>query len=433
MTKLKILVIPANYPSEKNPIAGIFIKEFARAISKNHSVKILYAYFNHPLLDVISVVYTFKETKEVEDGIETIKVEVSGVIPRIFKKRKLNISNFQKHNKCCSTIKNNTQTKNKYSKRTLSLINNLIIHLAHVPKLLGTMWGFRKLLKEGWKPDIIHAHGFYAGIYAVILSKIYDIPLVVTEHWSGFPKKELSWIDIIEARVVFSNATVIITPTHYLKKAIMDYGMHNNFQVVPNPINSRIFYSKKFSRKRTRQKRLLFVGRVVPQKGIIYLIYAIRDILQVRKDILLEIIGHGPYKEECERVIKSLGIEEFIKFLGLKPQKEVARYMRRAHIYIQPSEYETFGMTFFESLSCGTPVIGTRIPALKENINNILGILVPPRDTQSLKNAILYMLDNYRRYPPNRLSRHVLCKFGHNIVAKKIDKIYQKVINSKRT
>ncbi len=420
MKKLKILVIPTNYPSDRNPIAGIFIKEFAKAISKNNSVKILYSYPTHPL-DVFGILYTYRVIKNFEDNIEVVKIEYSGIFSRILKKLDFAITRKIRDNR--DKIKKSRENK------LFNRVNKLITYINQIPTLFGIILGFRRLLKEGWKPDIIHAHGFYAGINAVLLGKLYHIPVVISEHWSGFPRRSLSWVDIIEAKFILKNATLILTPTHYLKKHIMSYGIYNNFCVVPNPINFDIFYPKLFQQKRSMHRRLLFVGRIIPEKGLVYLIYSLKKIIQRRQDILLEIIGDGPYREEYEKLARYLNIAKFIKFLGVKPQKDVAKYMRNAHIYVQPTTWETFGVTFFESLACGTPVVATNIPALEENIKKTLGILVPPEDIESLEKAIEYMLDNYKRYPPKKLSAYIKSKCSYEAIAKKTEKIYQDIMN----
>ncbi len=82
---------------------------------------------------------------------------------------------------------------------------------------------FRKLISKGWRPDIIHAHVYSAGVPAVILGKIYKIPVVITEHWSGFPRHILRMFDILRARFAMNRAKIILPVSNDLEEAIKSY------------------------------------------------------------------------------------------------------------------------------------------------------------------------------------------------------------------
>ena len=124
--RLKLLFIPSWYPSEKHSVAGIFIKEHAKAVLLYNDVVVLYSE------GIDYSLKTFYEIEDnIEDGLRTIRL--------------------------------------KYWK-------------SHIPKtsyfiyLLGMFLAFHKLVRSDFKPDIIHAHIFLVGVPAVILGKLYKIP-----------------------------------------------------------------------------------------------------------------------------------------------------------------------------------------------------------------------------------------------------------------
>ena len=118
-----------------------------------------------------------------------------------------------------------------------------------------------------------------------------------------------------------------------------------------------------------------------------------------------------------------------IKYHGLKTKYEVAEFMRSCDFFVQTSLYETFGVTFIEAMACGKPIIATKLPALQEKINDEVGILVPPRNVNALTKAIDYMLDNYKNYSSEKIANYAKDNFSYEIVGKKLDNIYRKILS----
>lgn len=101
--------------------------------------------------------------------------------------------------------------------------------------------------------------------------------------------------------------------------------------------------------------------------------------------------------------------------------------MRDCDFFVQPSLYETFGITFLEAMTCGKPVIGTQIPALEEKINRDRGILVPPKDSEKLAKAMEYMLDHYNEYSSKKIFKYTKNNFGYEAVGKELTEMYNKI------
>ena len=377
--KLNILFLPAWYPSEKNPIVGVFIKEHARAVSLYDSVTVLYAErVKRNVRGLYEIV-----SDEKEDGIRTIRI--------------------------------------KYRRLPVPGASYFIY-------LWSMFTGFRKLLKEGWRPDVIHAHIYSAAVPAVIIAKRYKLPVVLTEHCSGFPRHTLTGISVLQARWAMKKAAIILPVSKTLETAIKSYGIKNQFKVVPNVVNTEIFYPS--SRQNSNEKkRILSVALLVPIKGIPYLLEALYQLKQKRQDFVLDIVGDGANRKEYEELAEELGLGEAVKFHGLKMKEEVADFMRECDFFVQPSLYETFGVTYIEAIACGKPVVATRLTALEEKINEGRGVLVPPKNVAALAEAIDYMLDHHQDYSPEKISQYVKDNFGYKLVGKKLNDIYRKVLS----
>lgn len=184
MPRLKILFLPLWYPSENHPVAGVFVQEQARAVALYNNVTVIH------VTNARRSSETFcKISDEIENGIRVLRIK-----PIILPIPKTNF-----------------------------LIN-----------LWSTFLGFRMLVNVGFRPNIIHAHFFSAGVPAVILGKLYGIPVIISEHWSGFPQRTLTTLDKIKARFAMNRAEMVLPVSDNLRKHIEYYGVKNRFLVVPN-------------------------------------------------------------------------------------------------------------------------------------------------------------------------------------------------------
>lgn len=379
--KLKVLFVPAWYPSKKHPVSGIFIREHAKAVSLYNDVIVLYSE---------EVTHSLKTFYKIEDNIG------NGFRTVCLKYRKFHIPKI-----------------------------NYFIYLWCI------FQGFRKLMNEGWKPDIIHAHVFSAGVPAVILGKIYEIPVVITEHYTNIATHSLKFYDKIRIRFAMNRANFILPVSKDLKNALQNYyNIKSKFIVVPNVVNTDMFYPLKSlgrqNNKKNNKKRMLSVCVLSPRKGIEYLLKSLYQLKQKRQDFILDIVGDGPKRKEYEELTEKLDLGEMVNFYGRQP--EIVSFMRNCDFFILPSLYENFGVVYIESMACGKPVIGTNAGGPSEIINKETGILVSPKDIEALIQAINYMLDHYQDYSSEKIYRYAKENFSYDVVGKKIDEIYRRMI-----
>ncbi len=376
--KLKILLIPTWYPNEKNPIDGIFIQEHAKAISLFNEVTVLYS---RKVKKNLKGIYR-QTTDESEEGIRTIRIEYEGF---------------------------------------------LIPKTAYFVNIFAIWKFFNKLCKEGWKPDIIHAHVFGSGVPAILIGKLYKIPVVITEHLSKFSLHNLKFLDIILARFVMNNAKMILPVSHSLKKGIESYKIKNKFKVIPNVVNTSIFYPS-FQPQNNSTKKILLVASLIPIKGIRFLLDELGQLKKKRKDFVLDIIGDGENAQEYKQLTKELNLDNFINFHGRQSKQQVADFMKKCSFLILTSLWETQSCVLIEAMACGKPIVASNIGGIPEIVTNKIGLLVSPKDTYALEHAINRMLDNFQNYSSKYISDNTRNNFSYEVVGKKITEIYNKVL-----
>ena len=139
---------------------------------------------------------------------------------------------------------------------------------------------------------------------------------------------------------------------------------------------------------------VVFLGRLVPYKGIPYLLDALRRL--DRGDVTLAIAGSGPLRSYIEELAARRGQSSRVMFLGFVPDGEVADLLSAADLVACPSVSlaESTPIVLLEAIGCGTPIVGTKIGGSEESLadDGILGKLVQPRDADALAWAIESLL-----------------------------------------
>jgi len=271
--------------------------------------------------------------------------------------------------------------------------------------VMAEFFAASKIIKKE-KIRVIHAHWILPqGLIGVFLKKLFKIPLIVTIHGSDlFPLKSNLFRKL--HRFVAANANFITVGSEATKNELrIRIGSLGNVNVVPMGVDSKIFRKIKIKKpkKYSKNKILLFVGRLSDQKGLQYIIDAMPNIVIEEPSAKLLIIGEGPYKSELLKRINENKVNENVEFLGSLPSSEVAKYHNYADIFIFPSlsnktGTEALGLALMEAMSSGCAVVGANvggIPSLIKNGYN--GILVRQKDSMELYKSIAALLKNKKK------------------------------------
>ncbi|TNC50552.1 glycosyltransferase family 4 protein [Rubellimicrobium rubrum] len=155
----------------------------------------------------------------------------------------------------------------------------------------------------------------------------------------------------------------------------------------------------RYGRERTsKPDHLLFVGRLVAQKGLPILLEALARARAERPSISLTIVGDGRDRPELEKQAESLGLHEAVRFVGYKNQDEVAQLLSESTALVLPSFAEGVPVVLMEAMATGLPVVATRINGVPELVEDgVAGRLVPPSDEQALANAMIEITEDADR------------------------------------
>jgi glycosyltransferase involved in cell wall biosynthesis len=233
--------------------------------------------------------------------------------------------------------------------------------------------------------DVVHTHLVHADLYGGLAAKLRRTALVSTKHnddpfrTGAFRFVERGLSRLADRIVTISDSlhrfTVDRVGVPAEKVETIHYGLdepprawgRNPPDVVPE--GARI---------------MLSVSRLTQQKGIDV---AVEALSFLPDDVLLVVLGEGPERELLEQLALEHDVASRVVLPGRVP--DVAAWLGRASVYVQPARWEGFGLAVLEAMVCGLPVVATNVSSLPELVaDGETGLLVPPDDAAALAGAV---------------------------------------------
>ena len=246
--------------------------------------------------------------------------------------------------------------------------------------------------------DIIHVHLPFpiTGDLVILLNHLFDKrhkKLFITYHFDIDLENFLGRIVaffynnlILKNILYFSDGIFVTSKRFILTSPILRKYKH---KIIMKTIGVD---TKLFTPSYNYLDRILFVGRIIPEKGIEYLIQAVK-LLNFKAELLIigKIVDKNYYKY-LDDLVKNLNLNNSVSFTGYISKQELINFYKSAKVIVLPSttRLESFGITLLEAMATGKPVIATDvIPGAVEFIEKCkCGIIVPPRDSRALAEAI---------------------------------------------
>jgi L-malate glycosyltransferase len=292
-------------------------------------------------------------------------------------------------------------------------------------------------LKNQPKPDIIQVHScIWAGMVAAEISRLFNIPYVITEHRSRFV------FNTAEARAMFkpwhnaylqkafSGASKIITVSSSLNNKILEFAPHKADSIlsVPNQVDTDFFSPPKQKPEKGKAFTFFSLANHTPVKGFDILLRAFSRTNPGLNNLRLIIGGQGELTPELKQLAMELRLQEHVDFIGGLNRDQVRYYMQNADAFVLASRFEAFGVVFIEAMASGLPVIAARAGGPETFITESTGILVNPDDAMQLSEAMLALKENYNRWHCKNIRNYAVENFSKQSVARRYMDIYQSII-----
>ena len=265
-----------------------------------------------------------------------------------------------------------------------------------------------QIIAEQGKFDVIHAHDWLVANAAKTLKHSFDIPIVATIHAteagrnSGIREPNQKYINDTEWMLTYE-ANEVIVNSNYMKSELQRlFGLpFEKINVVPNGVNLNKFtgmdrdYSFRRKYAMDNEKIILFMGRLVYEKGVQNLIAAMPKVLASYHDAKLVIAGKGGMLDELKAQADYLGISNKVYFAGYMNGKDVERMYKAADISVFPSTYEPFGIVALEGMLAERPIVVSDAGGLGEIVEHrVTGMKSYCGNPNSIADSILELLFN---------------------------------------
>ncbi len=269
-------------------------------------------------------------------------------------------------------------------------------------------WFFRSFLymmKNRKKLSLTHAHyAFPTGIISLIGKKMFGIPYVVTLHGGDIDKMAAKSQRIADMtkKILLQAESVIVVGDKLREDVINNFDVpETNVHVMSMGVDTSVFnyVAKVEAREKLslpiEEKILIFVGNVIQAKGLLELVEAFDSLKMSFPDSSLYVIGSqkdAQFVEELRSFIREKDVED-IHFKEPLGQADLALWMSAADALVLPSYHEGFGLVALEAMSAGTKVVATDVGGLSYLLKDRAGILVEPKNPDSLVKGLWSALD----------------------------------------
>ncbi len=251
-----------------------------------------------------------------------------------------------------------------------------------------------------FKPDLLH----------VWLPPIITIPSMLAATWQGKPiifsyRSRMRFdrlLGVLEFGIVLLFGKKVISNNLISQSTSLYQFLYKikNGKTIPNGVNfSRISLKRDHLIKKDTAIKMIFVGRLVNEKNIINLIYAL-SLIPKQQLWQLNIFGEGSLQQQSRKLVIDLGLEEQIIFNGF--ESNIYPEIIDSDLLIMPSNSEGMPNVLVEALAIKIPIVASNIPAIKDIVSDSGAvILVDPLNSQSIAQGIICYLNNQDVYIRN--------------------------------
>lgn len=289
------------------------------------------------------------------------------------------------------------------------------------------------------KYDIYHYYfGLPTGLLALYTHWILKKPYIISLRGSDVPGYDRTRIYLQPLhkllrpllRYVWNHAEHVIALSQNLRVMAHEVSPTTDIGVISNGIDPVLFPCKEPT-TRIGPVRLICVCRLVQRKGLKFLIEAMRELRN--EGVTLEIVGAGESEKGVHDLIDRLDLKKSVLLTGYVPRARLATHYQEADIFVLPSISESFGQVLLEAMSCGLPIIASRVGGIPETVaHGIGGLMVEPASSQDIVNAVRWLADDpaLREKMAKYNAERARERYSWAVVASKYALLYQNSVSA---
>ncbi len=299
------------------------------------------------------------------------------------------------------------------------------------------------------KFDLIHIHTPFVAHYAGLkLGKLLNLPVVETYHtfFEDYLHHYLPWVPTFAARglarLISKNqcnqVDAIVAPSQPMLDVLRTYGIDTQAEVIATGLQANSFSEADGDAFREKhgialqRPMLLYVGRVAFEKNIDFLVRVTQLLIKETPEALLVITGEGPAEPSLRALVKTLGIEKNVQFIGyLDRNTELNACYKAADIFVFASKSETQGLVLLEAMAQGTPVVAIAELGTASILVEGQGAMIATEDEVEFMHKVHGLLLNpvHRKHLGERARDYAQSNWSAATQAERMVRFYAEIIS----
>jgi N-acetyl-alpha-D-glucosaminyl L-malate synthase BshA len=287
--------------------------------------------------------------------------------------------------------------------------------------------------------DLVHVHYAIPHATSAFLAremlKPKRLPTMTTLHGTDITLVGLmpSYYEITRFSIDQSDAVTAVS--EFLRReTIREFKTERPIEVIHNFVDTGQFHPQDDPSARRRlsphgERVLMHVSNFRKVKNLPVILQVLGEVRK-HEPCRLVLVGDGPERESTERLAVEMGLQDGVDFLG--DQEYIADVLPAADVFLLPSQHESFGLSALEAMSCGVPVVGSRIGGLPEVIvNEETGFLCEPNDVACMTAIVLGLFrdETLRRQIGSAARERAVSQFNREKIVARYMESYQRLVN----
>jgi N-acetyl-alpha-D-glucosaminyl L-malate synthase BshA len=288
------------------------------------------------------------------------------------------------------------------------------------------------------KLDLIHAHYAVPHATSAFLAReiLNDgLKIVTTLHGTDITLVGLepSFLPVMKFSIEASDGVTAVS--RFLKeKTLTNYGIEKDIRVIPNFVDTEKY--KRIECEEIRDKFAPTGENILVHTSNFRAVKRVTDVIRVFHEVRklipskLILVGDGPDRSSCELLVRELGIQDEVRFLG--KQQDLIPILSAADLFLMPSQSESFGLSALEAMSCGVPVISSSVGGLPElQLHGQTGYIAEIGDVPRMAKYAIELLSNPSRHELfARSARRRALEFDSGKIVKQYEEYYEECLSA---
>ena len=239
--------------------------------------------------------------------------------------------------------------------------------------------------------DVLHAQTFASAPPAMLASRLYRKPMVLTLHTSHFLRlaQRPAWQPVL--RSIIRSADWLLAASEEIRDVALGLYPHPRAEALTNGVDTELFRRPAGAAASGGRRRVIVPRRLFEKNGVEFFVRAM-PLLRAHVDVEAVLVGDGPERARLQALAGELGVADAIQFLGARPNTEMPALLASAEVAVFPSLMEATSVAALEAMSCEVPVAASRVGGLPEIVDESVGTLFEPANPQDLAARLLALL-----------------------------------------